>query len=70
MWEAEHSLLFSLEKAPGSMVRSPELTWSRKVAGGMPGDTGLRLGEGISPERLHEDLAEPGTESKAAAAPV
>lgn len=36
----------------------------------MLGDTGLRLGEGISPERLHEDLAEPGTESKAAAAPV
>lgn len=36
----------------------------------MPGDTGPRLGEGISSGGLHEDSAEPGTESKAAAAPV
>lgn len=37
---------------------------------GVTEDMGLGPGEGISSRGLHEDFAEPGTESKAAVAPV
>lgn len=56
--------------------RNPQEAWLDHLSshgvgkGRMSGDTGPRPGEGISSGGLHEDLAEPGTEPKAAAAPV